>query len=69
MARVTMTISAHFTPAYWDLLNAAEAIKEAHGADRAAAWAQRALEIDFDVFCEMRVGQAPALRLIRGGVG
>ncbi|MEG3086168.1 hypothetical protein [Sphingomonas sp. PB4P5] len=67
MARTTLTLSAHFTPAFYELLNTAEAIKERHGPDRATEWAHKAMEIDFDLFCSIRSDRRPSLRVIRGG--
>jgi hypothetical protein len=69
MAQTTLTLSAHFTPAYYALLNTAEVIKARHGEDTAMAWALKTLQADFGLFCTLSADRRPELRLIIGGRG
>jgi hypothetical protein len=67
MARLCLTISAHATPAYYELLNAAQAIALSHGEEVAIAWAQAVLSRDMDFFISMKSDSRPELRVIEGG--
>ena len=67
MAQMCLTIAAHARPAYYDLLNAAQAISLTHGEDAAIEWAQRVLSRDLDFFISMNADSRPELRLITGG--
>jgi hypothetical protein len=68
MAQTVISLSVHFTPAFHEMMNTAEAIKDRWGEERAIAWVQKTLEADFDLFCNLKADQKPSLRLITGGL-
>lgn len=68
MARLTLCLTATFTPAFYALLETAQLIAERHGDERAQEWASAALQVDMDLFCVIATDSRPQLRLIQGGV-
>lgn len=69
MARVTLSLTATFTPAFYALLEAAQLIAERNGEARAQEWISGVLGADMDPFCVIASDSRPQLRLIQGGIG
>jgi hypothetical protein len=67
MANVNLTLSLKFKPAYWSLLETAEAIAVERGQDEAVRWADKVISADFDIFFTIETDRRPPLRLIEGG--
>jgi hypothetical protein len=68
VARVTLNLTATFTPAFYALLETAQLIAERHGEERAQEWASAAMLEDMDLFCVISASDRPNLRLIQGGL-
>ncbi len=65
MAKVTMTLTANFTPAYHALVAMAQEIAEACGEDRAMKIVQAAMSSDIEAFVVFRADEKrPTLRLV-----
>lgn len=67
MAHLNLILTATPKPAFYALLDVAQAIAECDGVEAAEAWTMRALGVDFDLFYSMRADDRPKLRLIEGG--